>query len=77
LASKSLTGDVERLALRDAFHDVEQDDVAEMFEADEVGERAADLTGADQCNLMTRHGGKTLELMKPRTAAIRGLSSLL
>ena len=70
-------GDVERLALRDAFHDVEQHDVAELLEADEVGERAADLAGADQCNLVTRHGGKTLELMKPRTAAIGGLSSLL
>ena len=66
LASKSLTGedcgDIERLALRDAFHDVEQDDVAELLEANEVGQRAADLAGADQRNLVTRHGGKTLEL---------------
>ena len=54
-------GDVERLALRDAFHDVEHHDVAELFEADEVGERAADLAGADQRNLVTRHGGKTLD----------------
>ena len=36
-------GDVERLALRDAFGDVEQDDVAEFLEADQMGERAADL----------------------------------
>ena len=52
--------DVERLALRDAFGDVEHHDVAELLEADEVGERAADLAGADQRNLVTRHGGKTL-----------------
>ena len=70
-------GDVERLALRDAFHDVEHHDVAEFLEADEVGERAADLAGADQRNLVTRHGGKTLELLKPQDAAKRGLSSLL
>ncbi len=53
-------GDVERLALRDAFHDVEHHDVAKLFEADEVGERAADLAGADQRNLFTRHDGKAL-----------------
>ncbi len=49
--------DVERLALRDALHDVEHHDVAELFEADEVGERTADLAGTDQRNLITRHGG--------------------
>src|SRR5476649_702382 len=70
-------GDGERLALRNAFHDVEHHDVAELFEADEVGERAADLTGADQRNFVTRHGGKTFDLLKPRTAAKRDLSSLL
>ena len=53
-------GEVERLALRDAFGDVEQHDVAELLEADEMGERAADLAGADQRNLVTRHVGKIL-----------------
>ena len=48
--------EVERLALRRAFGDVEQDDVAEFLEADEVGQRAADLAGADQCDLVARHG---------------------
>ena len=61
-ASKSFDrrglGDVERLALRDAFHDVEHHDVAELLEPDQVGERAADLAGADQRNLVTRHDGK-------------------
>ena len=64
LASKPSTGEdcdeVERLALRDALGDVEQHDVAEFLESDEMSERAADLAGADQRNLMTRHVGKTL-----------------
>ncbi len=53
-------GEIERLALRDALGDVEQHDVAELLEADEMGERAADLAGTDQCNLGTRHVGKYL-----------------
>ena len=53
--------EVERLALRDAFGDVEQHDVAELLEADEVSERAADLACADQRNLVTRHVGKILD----------------
>ena len=57
--------DVERLALRDAFGDVEQHDVAELLQADEMGERAADLAGADQCDLVTRHVGRTLD-WRPR-----------
>ena len=54
-------GEIERLALRNAFGDVEQHDVAELLEADEMSERAADLAGADQCNLVTRHVGKILD----------------
>ncbi len=49
-------GEVERLALRDAVDDVEQDDVAEFLERGQMGERAADLTRADQSNLLARHG---------------------
>ena len=64
--------DVERLALRNAFDDVEQHDVAELLEADEVGERAADLAGADQSNLVTRHDGKTLRLMSAAGRGRRG-----
>ena len=41
---------IERLALRHAFRDVEHDDVAELLEADEERQRAADLTRADQCD---------------------------
>ena len=52
--------EIERLALGDAFGDVEQHNVAELFEADEMGERAADLAGTDQCNLGTRHVGENL-----------------
>ena len=50
-------GDVERLALRDAFRDVEEDDVAEFLQADEMGERAADLSGADERDLVAGHEG--------------------
>ena len=64
-ASKPSTGEdcdeIERLALGDAFGDVEQHDVAELLEADEMGERAADLAGTDQRNLGTRHVGENLE----------------
>ena len=59
-ASKPSTGadcgDVERLALRNALRDVEQHDVAEFLEAGEMGERAADLAGADQRDFLARHG---------------------
>ena len=51
-------GDVQRLALRNALDDVEQDDVAEFLETDQVRERAPDLTSADQGNASTCHGGK-------------------
>src|SRR5262249_42315086 len=50
--------DVQRLALRNAFRDVEQDDVAQFLEADKVSEGAADLASTDQCNLIPRHVGK-------------------
>ena len=52
--------DVERLALRHALGDVEHDDVAELLQADEVSQRSADLTGANQSNLVARHGKSVL-----------------
>ena len=65
-ASKPSTGEdcdeIERLALRDAFGDVEQDDVAEFLQADEMGERAADLAGADQRNLVDAPCGGNLRM---------------
>ena len=64
-ASNPSTGEdfdeVERLALRNALGDVEQHDVAELLEADQMGERAADLACTDQCNLGTRHVGDNPE----------------
>jgi hypothetical protein len=48
-------GDVERLALRDAFGDVEQHDVAEFLQRGQMGERAPDLPGADQRDLRSCH----------------------
>ena len=52
-------GDVERLAVRDAFRHVEEHDVAELLEAGEKSERATDLTGADQGDLGSGHVRKT------------------
>src|SRR5262245_13293108 len=54
--------DIEGLALRDALHDVEEHDVPKLFQSNEVSQRAANLAGADQRNLVTRHDGKTLDL---------------
>src|SRR5574338_339859 len=49
--------DVERLALRQAFDHVEQDDVAELAVRDELGEDAADVAAADQRDLAPGHAG--------------------
>ena len=48
--------DIERFALRHAFGDVEHHHIAQLLQADEVGQRAADLTGTNQGDLVTRHG---------------------
>src|SRR5258708_23190191 len=63
--------EVERLALGNAFGDVEQHDVAELFEANKMGERAANLAGTDQCNLGTRHVRKNLGWAAAETPAKR------
>jgi hypothetical protein len=52
--------DIQRFALRHALGDVEQHDVAQLLQADEVSQRSADLTGANQTNLVARHGKSVL-----------------
>ena len=52
--------DIERFALRHALGDVEHHDVAEFLQADEMSQRSADLTGANQSNLVARHGKSVL-----------------
>jgi len=47
--------DVERFALRGAFGDVEQHHVAKFLDGGQVGQRAADLTGADEGDLGSCH----------------------
>jgi hypothetical protein len=47
--------DVERLALRHPVDDVEQHDVAELLDARQQSQRAADLPGADQRDLLACH----------------------
>ena len=52
---------VERLAVRNTLHDVEKNDVTELLEPDQMRQRSADLTGTDQCNLVSRHRRKVLD----------------
>ena len=47
--------DVERFALRRTFGDIEQNDVTEFLDGGEMGERAADLAGADKGDLGSGH----------------------
>ena len=41
--------------MHDAFGDVEEDDITQILERGEVGERAADIAGADQRDLLASH----------------------
>ena len=52
---RAALGEVERLALGDALGDVEQDDVAQFLLRGEMGERAADVAGADKRDLLASH----------------------
>ena len=45
--------EVESFSLRDAFGDVEEGDVPEFLQGGNMGERTADLAGADQRDLLT------------------------
>jgi len=65
-------GEVERLALRHAVDDVEQHDVAEFLHCRQMGERAADLTRADQCDLVTRHEINHPRVGPRQSAALHG-----
>src|SRR3546814_2127111 len=46
---------VQRLALRDAFDDVEQDDVAQFLDRRQMSERPADVACADERDLLASH----------------------
>ena len=62
--------DVEGLALRDAFGDIEQDDVAEFLQPDQMGERAANHPGPDEGDLVACHVGNfPFVRNRPRTGA--------
>ena len=67
-------GDVERLALGNAFGDVEQDDVAKLAHRREVGERAADHSGADERDLLPSHEAAFLAFVVSRRARGVGCS---
>ena len=55
-------GDVQCLALRNPLGDVEEHHIPKVLQSGKVGERAADLSGADQRNLSAVHG-KSLEIL--------------
>ena len=57
---RAALGEVERLALGDALDDVEQDDVAQLLRRREMSQRAADIAGTDQRDLVTSHGALPL-----------------
>ena len=48
-------------------------DIAELFETDEMSERAADLAGSDQCNLGTRHVKDNLVSKTPEFSGRAGI----
>ena len=54
---RAALAEVQRLALRNALGDVEQDDVAKLPLGREVSEGSADHSGADQGNLLAGHEG--------------------
>ena len=62
---RSGLGDVERLALRRALGDVEEDDVAELLERGQVGEGSPDLSCADQRDLRSSHLALSPVALKP------------
>src|SRR5690606_22768038 len=61
-------GDVEALALRGAFGNVEQNNVAEFLEADHMGEGAADHARADEGNFVASHVVVSPVWRRPRPA---------
>ncbi len=61
--------DVERLAVGNTFLDIEEHDVAELFHSDEMGERSADLTGADERDLPTPHDLPSRDVIDVRMRA--------
>src|SRR5437660_1794610 len=58
--------DIQRLALRDSFGDVEHHHIAQFLQPDEVSQRSADLTGTNQGNLVARHGKLSFESRRRR-----------
>ncbi len=48
---------IERLALRDTLDHVEQHDIAEALERGEMGERSADVAGANERDFLAGMGG--------------------
>jgi hypothetical protein len=48
--------EIQRLALRQAFHDVEDHHIAQFLQGHQMGQRAADLSTANESDFPARHG---------------------
>ena len=53
---------IERLALRHAFNDVDEDDIGKFLGGDPMSGGGADVAGPDDCDFLT-HGGESPEKM--------------
>ena len=49
-------GQIQRLALGQAFGDVEDHHIAQFLQRHQMGQRAADLSAADKSDFLARHG---------------------
>ena len=63
--------------MRSTLHDVEKNDVTELLEADQMGQRTANLPRANQCNFASRHRRKILEKDAPAVAVISPFEGLV
>ena len=68
-------GDIQGLPLRNPFRDIEQDDVAQFLKPGEQCERAADLTGAHERDLVACHTEFPLLRPPSGSAAVRKTSA--
>ena len=47
--------EIQRLALRNAFDDVEKHDITEFLQTDQQRQRPSDMAGTDESNLLSSH----------------------
>jgi hypothetical protein len=62
---------IQTLALRNAFGNVEHHHIAQFLQTHEMGECAADLTGPNQCYLLARHLDLSLHILNETKSCLR------